>query len=441
MKIEDINKISAKLCENLNIISDGKILYEFNHEYGYFTPIPKCMLSMWLKKRLSPADKAVLSSANINEIVKTLISEPSIFVDFEAKAEKMSHLLNIRNGVLDISKGEFYPRDTLSKDAVREYCFNYYLDFEYSNKSKIDDAPNFANFLKTSLDYPEDEEKTVLLLQIMGVCVSSVRGHRKAFFFTGMPRSGKSLIAKLISSVIVPQEAVTGFSLHKLGERFNGPHLVNARLNVDTENTISAIKDCDVFKKLVAEEPYFVEGKGQTGFVGCPHVKLLTCGNALPKFENVDASGNQALADRMVILNFSHSISDEDKDFNLFEKLCDEKDIVFSVAVDALVELVKRDLCFAEPEDSKTILKQWNSESRSVHAFVEDMCIFDGAIHKADLYSAYQKYCSDNCVPTQKSNVFFEALYANFPSLTNAKFVNNGRYRWGVKGISIKEII
>lgn len=441
MKIEEINTLALKFCEKNGVASDGQNLYEFNTEYGYFVPIRKASLRCWLKSKISPADRLGLSSANLNEIVNALITEPSIFVDFEAKAEKYALLMNMRNGILDISKGEFYPRDTLSKDAVREYCFCGYLDFDYNYKAKIEDAPSFKHFLETSLDFNEDDKKWHLLMQIAGVCISNIRGYRKAFFFTGMPRSGKSLLARLISSVIIPQEMVTAFSLHKLGERFNGPHLVNARLNVDTENTISSIKDCDVFKKLVAEEPYFVEGKGQTGFTGCPHVKLLTCGNSLPKFENVDASGNQALADRMVILNFSRSISDDEKDINLFEKLCDEKDVIFSVAVDALVELVKRDLCFAEPEDSKTILKQWNSESRSVHAFVEDVCIFDGAIHKADLYSAYQKYCSDNCVPTQKSNVFFEALYANFPSLTNAKFVNSGRYRWGVKGISIKEIV
>lgn len=441
MKIEEINTLALKFCEKNGVASDGQNLYEFNTEYGYFVPIRKASLRCWLKSKISPADRLGLSSANLNEIVNALITEPSIFVDFEAKAEKYALLMNMRNGILDISKGEFYPRDTLSKDAVREYCFCGYLDFDYNYKAKIEDAPSFKHFLETSLDFNEDDKKWHLLMQIAGVCISNIRGYRKAFFFTGMPRSGKSLLARLISSVIIPQEMVTAFSLHKLGERFNGPHLVNARLNVDTENTISSIKDCDVFKKLVAEEPYFVEGKGQTGFTGCPHVKLLTCGNALPKFDNVDSSGNQALADRMVVLNFAYSVKEEDNDTNLFDKLYSERDVIFSVAVDALVELFRNDFSFVEPEDSKLLIKQWSSESRSVQNFVSECCVMEGRAHKADLFSAYSKFCTENCLFAQKPKVFFEALFANYPSIKSEKFVINGRYLWGVNGISIKETI
>lgn len=61
-------------------------------------------------------------------------------------------------------------------------------------------------------------------------------------------------------------------------------------------------------------------------------------------------------------------------DRHLSEKLFAERDVIFSMAVDALKALHDRDYIFTVPQDTVELMESYLQESRSLAMFIEDRC-------------------------------------------------------------------
>lgn len=439
MKTEERFGIQKRIKTTEQILTDSNNLYVLSTVGGFFLALSSKEESAWLKGRLAADELMRAATSDIKEIIKQLKSDPYLCVDFEEKHKATEFLINMRNGVVDLTTGRFIPRSLITKKDITKWAFTHYIDADYIEGSSFSDAPAFENFLSTSLEYPTNMKKATALLEIMGVCMSSLRKHRKAYFLIGAPRSGKSLTAEFIMKIIKPETSITGFSLHKLGERFNGPQLEKARINVDTEVTSAEIKDSSMFKILVAEEPFFMEDKGMKGYSARAHCKLLSCGNNLPKFSCTDASGNRALIDRFHMLFFGNSIEEANVNRELLEELIAEKDVIVSMAVDAVKKVVDRNYTFTTPDDSEEIIAEWIRENESVKTFIEERCVLSGKVHKSTLYAAYSRYCDDNCITKQKKGALWDFIVANFRTVKASRILIGDKYLYGFEGISLKE--
>ncbi len=220
-------------------------------------------------------------------------------------------------------------------------------------------------------------------------------------------------------------------------------------LGVRVENAVSSEEalrlsglDWNVIQRsIIADEPIFVEGKGKEGYTAYPHVKLFSCTNQLPRFGNMDASGNQALLNRMVVLRFNHSIPDELIDRGLTDKLLAERNVICSLAVKSLQRLYDNGFRFTVPEDTKSMMESYHREDISLLLFIEQHCRISatGMVHKKDFMSAYNRFCIENFFTPYKPTEISQFINANFPVVNCERFMLNGKYLWGWKGISLKE--
>lgn len=432
--------VLSHIRENSLLFTAKNKLYVYNESACCFSHIPREALPRFVLGFFSPEDRGNIKISTLNEIVKRLMVLPDVDININEKRKAFQHLINLHNGVYDLKTKSLIPRADITPQQLSEWCFTYCHDFDYHESIKLKEAVNFMQFLKTSLDYDTDRSKAKLLTEIIGVCLSGVQSHRHMYILMGVTKSGKSVIADFLHRIINPDTAVTNFGLQDISSRFNKQHLENAVLNICREITADRIKDTDTIKELIAEEPIFVEGKGKEGYTAYPHVKLFNCTNQLPRFGNMDASGNQALLNRMVVLRFNHTISDEQTDYQLTDKLFGERNIICSLALKELQRLYDGGFQFTIPDDTAQMIESYHREDISLQLVIEQCCRLssEGMVHKKDFIAAYTRFCANNCLSPYKPKEISQYIDTNLPSVTCSRFALNGCYLWGWKGITNK---
>ncbi len=438
-----IPDVLAHIRDNSLLFTARNRLYVYNEAACCFAHIPKDELPRFVLGFISPGVRKEVKMSALNEIIKRLLVLPETDVNLNERRKSTQHLINLRNGVYDLKMRQLIPRSSLTPQQLSQWCFTSCMDFDYVVKPRIEHSASFLKFLRSSLDYDSDPSKATLLLEIIGVCLSGIHSHRHMYILMGVTGSGKSVIADFLHKLVIPESAVTNFGLQEIAGRFNKQHLENAVLNICREITASRINETDTIKELIAEEPIFVEGKGKEGYTAYPHVKLFNCTNQLPRFGNMDASGNQALLNRMVVLRFNHTIPDGEADRELSDKLFNDRNIICSLAVNELQRLYDNGFRFTVPEDSKQMLESYHRDDISLELFIKQHCQVSASsmVHKKCFISAYTQFCSDNFFVPYKPKEISQYIDANFPTVSCERFLLNGKYLWGWKGITIKEEI
>lgn len=429
------------LKDNTQYFISGDRLFVFIPDKRCYEFVSKSRAMTWMDSLIDRSYEGTVSSSALTETYRKLLRDSTRVRSQKDLLDKGQFFLNLRNGVLEL-KSLRLLKGKESEDKAKELYFTYCLNFDFVDSASLNDAPSFRAFLDTSLDGSEGNPKAVLLLEIIGVCLSSLKSVRKMFFLVGATKSGKSVMADFLQKMVWPDVAVTVFGINELSGRFNMQHLESSRLNICRELTAAKITGTDTIKKIVSEEPLFVEGKGKEGYVADIHTKLFTCANQMPLFGEMDSAGNKSLTDRMVVLRFNHTIPEEQMDRHLPEKLLDERNIICSLAMKALNELIKRDYIFTLPEDSEKLIEAYIQESVSLKLFIDDWCVFEpaGRIHKQEFILRYQEYCRENALKPYTDKQVSAFVEGNFPTVSKVKFHMNGKYLWGWTGISLKSV-
>lgn len=150
-----------------------------------------------------------------------------------------------------------------------------------------------------------------------------------------------------------------------------------------------------------------------------------------------------AVLNRMVILLFPISVGREKQNLNLLTDLWQEKDVIFSLAVDALVRLYKNDFIFTEPTDTKELKEQLWTRSHVFEEFIKHCCVRDekGRVQNVGLYEAFMKYYAENlCDVKITQSQFTQKLY-QLPNIKKVRFrLYGGRALRGVEGLRLKGI-
>ena len=101
--------------------------------------------------------------------------------------------------------------------------------------------------------------------------------------------------------------------------------------------------------------------------------KLWFWANDFPEMAQLDTT--DAFYNRMNLLLFNHIVTEEEKDEELGEKLWAERDLIFSLAVEAFGDLVNRRYKFTQPEDSLVYLQEYKKDVDSFLTFMNEMMI------------------------------------------------------------------
>jgi putative DNA primase/helicase len=407
-------------------------LYVYYEEKGYWKKLRKKEEGIELRKYISSDLNKYITSGQIANVVDMLLECPEMQHDFHSAEKKNKYKINLLNGVYDFNLKKI-------ENHSADYFFTYCNNVRYVPNMKLDDCPNFLKYLKEMLDYEKEEQKTRLLLQIFGYCLSSINEAKLAFFFIGQANTGKTQLLRLLQYVI-GEEFSTAIPLHKLGQRFNIARLETSRVNICDEIKVGKWSELDIFKSIVSCSRVYGELKGQDGFDFNVYTKLISAGNTMPVIEEND--GTDAVISRLCILKFSKAVEVEKKDTGLLEKLIFEADIIFSIAIDELYDLVISGFNFCKPEDSLIYIEEYRVMQNLIKDFLNEFCIFgDGEReHVSKLLEEYQNFYTQNGGVGKINQYQVSDFFSNIPGVKRIRFRKEGSASLhGFAGIGLKK--
>lgn len=416
--------IFTEITKHNQFCSDGDSMYLWSGLY--WQRVERDVERILIRNCFTSETQAAISTRRIQEIIGLIKECPDLQM---AKDDVPEGIIQFQNGSFDVL------RQAMQEGRVEEKRRVAVIKADYIPNTRVEDTEHFSAFCKSSLDYEVNPQKTKLLLQILGYIFSGYIKAKKAIFFVGSPSSGKSVVLHWVKAVL-PEEDITQIPFAGLSSRFNIGQLRNSRVNLCSELEEKGFPSISIFKAVVSGDELSGENKGENIFKFTPKVKLLNAGNVLPMPKNAD--GTLSVIDRMVVLLFNHSIPREQWDTKLLEKLIAEKDLICSLAVDTLKELVDSNFQFVNPDDSRIYLSSYAEAMDSVKVFVREECQLgeDYTVLSVELWNKYKNYCGDNVFQISISQQVFVNKILEISDVKKERIRIEGRQQTVFKGIT-----
>jgi P4 family phage/plasmid primase-like protien len=330
---------------------------------------------------------AIYKSRDVNEVFTDLITDLK-YNNFDV-LNRDEHLINFKNGLLDINTMELLPHtpDTLS--TVQLPC-NW-------NPEAISKNGIWDKYIKTLTD--SDSEIEELLLQFLGLSLSNIHGYRvkKSIFMFGKGNTGKSKIKELTYRLLGNNNC-SGVDLTTLEARFGASKLFNKRLIGSNDMKYATVAEVNTFKLAIGGDTLDVEFKGLGSFEYIYKGLMWFCCNELPKF---GGDKGEWVYERIITIECLNVISIKDQDDELLDKMYADREYIVRLCIEALLRLRKNRLKFKIPEKCKVAKEIYVKDNSSFLTFYNECCVprnetKDGVTCKT-LYDVYTSWCKDNC--------------------------------------------
>lgn len=423
------------LVKTFNFGRFQNTLYVYNEETGYYHPVlPGEGIGSFggFIRRMIP-DKLLskISTYFIAETYHWMISGTEQIIDLP-KFDTPFRIAFL-NGTLDLQLGILHPHD------YRNYLKTG-LPFEYHCYHKGDiKQTNFWHYITRLANY---EKSTIDALRFMiGLALSNIRNLKTAFFIVGDSNNGKSVLAQFLIE-LVGHENICTLPISKLGERFSAAEVFNKKilLSSDETNLNWNANTAAIFKLLVARDRITAEFKYQQPFQFQPNALVIAFSNELPKYNSdIDAGG--AISRRIFIILTGPSISVEDEDPYMLEKILNEKELVASWAIHRVIDFIKNNNLpnqqyQSSPDDTPT-------NSLSIYRNWVKKYIFEDStntITSQALYQNYTLYCNEeniDCKLIMREKTFFMRFAKDFSQFKEKFLTEDGHQVNGYRGLNL----
>ncbi len=389
--------VYSKLVEYLiatnNFMNCGGRLYHFNEQYGYWRDITNEVPSLSIRRYIPEEWQALLEASRIKKIVADLIDSAVIV----GALKSLPGYINFLNGVLELATMKLLEHS-------REYGFSYVNRCNYLPDAKLEDATVACQYFRTSLGVETvDSEEVQQILEMFGYAISELRNGEKAFILLGESNSGKSVALRSLEKIYSPDE-ISNVGLHEMDSPFRFATLANSRINLLHEVKPVQITCVDNFKRVVSCEDVIAEEKGKRPRRVQTRAVLVSAANTMPDFAGVEL--NNSLINRLAVIRFLGVISPENVNRNLLEELRAEQDIIFSVAVKTLPDLIKNQFRFTVPASTAEFMGAYARSLNSVALFIAECCeVVAGAkVFSRTLYDAYSVFVKNNALCLQSEH-------------------------------------
>lgn len=381
-------------------------------------------IAMIITNLVCAEDRVELSPSTPKTVYQKLCVDDRLHVDIDGEAEKNRMYINTTTGVFDIANQVLIPHDGTRK-------FNYELDFEYVKGATIDKAPAFRDFVESSLGL----DKLKFLLQIIGYCCSSLVGARAAIELIGPGKRGKSVIISFLESV-VDECLRSSLSFSDIGKREYIVKLIGKILNTCSDNDPAPMKNESLYKRITASEIIMARDLYKSAVSFRPTATLIFASNHDLAFAHPD----DEVWDRVIPLIFSKAIPEEKRDPELLKKLIGEKNVIMSLAVDTLRDLVESGYKFALPDDSQEYLDRRRAELHPERSFLERYTVLDpkGEISSRKLWEDFNQYCTDNTIQPIGQKTFLAQVEAYADGIIKTTLGPAHKRYNGFKGLRYK---
>lgn len=424
-KNQKLAEIASSIMNYVPMLIVSSKILTYDAEQGCFRQVLNS--AVFIETHICPTVSRKLGSKEIAEIEARLCREPSLQADFD-DLNANPYLVNCRNGVVDFSREEL----VLLPHSER-YKFTYCISANFLEDEDRFVPESFEKFCKTSLE--GDSKKRLFLLESIGYFCSDCLDGKCAFFYKGVPNSGKTIVDNLVSD-LVGIEGVSNIQLNHLSARFSAAQLLGKKLNCSGELRAMKLLDISIFKMLTGGDRLMAEDKGKKPFFFTPRCKHLFSGNVMPTVAEADATA--AFSNRVKILLFNNSIPPDKQDKKLKEKLKNESDAIFTLAMQALLKLRERNFQFTIPNDSVSFIEQMAKAQNSADMFLKERCIMgpEYRIHNRDILTAYVEYCKQNAQNELPRDTLFSIIDAQ-PGVVSSRFRLNEENLHGRIGIAL----
>lgn len=433
-RTKGIEKISVPDPDNaVEIIIDcvikSRILF-----FDNLTPIIKMTMHY---QRINAVEEEVLifnlldlkaqiavSNPQIREVIKRIRFAPQLQISLSDDFWAGQRYVNLISGVYDIDKQKLMPvRD--------ERKFDYFININYKHGCELKDAPVFQKYVESSMGM----EQYDCLMRTLGYCISSLTKGRKAFVFYGIGRTGKSTILNVLEAVI-GGGLVSHEPFHTMSNERSKAHYEGKRVNISRETSTKINRNEESFKSLISCEYTTGSEKFEKQKDFIPTLSFIFAGNTDLEFAHMD----DAIFDRLVYLIFNKEIPEDQIDLDLEEKLLDEKDVIFSLALDSLKWLIADKYDFKMAPIAEEHIRHRRMLIHSAESFLTEECKLSeiGKVSKVVLYDAYISFCKANALKPDGRNSFYEKVRNYNASITNGRTPDSsGNSVQGFHGISL----
>ena len=379
---------------NLNYVlvrdsaTQGTLKYVYKD--GVYTLYDQNMLYGAIKQFIADYDESLVKMTVVKEVAQLILSD----LDYlsQDRLNENEDLINFQNGLLRVSGDSvaLLPHSPKVLSTIQIPC-------RWPNEELP--TPVFDQFLETLTN--GDSEIKQLLLEVMGVAISNVKGWRtkKALFLVGDGNTGKSQLKSLTERLLGKNNYI-GMDLSEIEARFGTGSLYGKRLAGSSDMSFLSVDELKVFKKLTGGDDVHMEFKGQQAFSATFTGILWFCTNKLPRF-----SGDKGawLYSRIMPVWCPNVIPLDKQDKQLLDKMYAEREGIVQKCVNALQVVIANGYRFSEPESVNTARERYQADNSTVITFFEEcMChwpngtIGGSAITTGAIHRAYVQWCRAN---------------------------------------------
>ena len=304
-------------------------------------------------------DKSILKMSVVKETLEIIKTNSNYMLSFCFDQDE--NIINFKNGILNLDTMEFTHHSP-------EHLSTIQINADWSEETI--NTPVFDMYLDTLTD--GDEELKKLLLQVIGLCISNVKGFRtkKCLFLVGDGNTGKTRI-KLLVENIVGEEYCSSIDLTDLETRFGPSALMGKRVAGSADLEFGTASQLKVLKQLVGGDTVIVEEKFKTPISFRFDGFLWFGANKMPLFGGDKGSW---VYERLIIVPCNNVVPPEKRDPFIVEKMMEERNGIVQKAVAALKELIANNYKFSVPEICNKELDKYKKLNSSAISFFDECC-------------------------------------------------------------------
>lgn len=316
------------------------------------------------------------TSSNLNRLesmIKLAASQPGIEA-FVEEFDAHDDLLNVRNGVIDLTTGELRPHDP-------NLYLTGFVDIDYDPDAACERWLQFVRDCCLG-----DMELVAYLQRAAGYTLTGHTKEHVLFFLFGDGRNGKSTFVKLIGELLGELATPTGFETFLASRDAKTQNalapLVGKRMVVATEAPEGRSFNEEAIKQATGGDRLRAEFKYKDSFEFTPKFKIWLAANDKPHIRGV----NEGIWERLHLVPFQNHVLKHKRDKDLERRLRAELPGILAWAVRGAKDWYTSGLqppakvleAVEDYRQDNDVVGRWIEECCTVH---EDLATPAGELH------------------------------------------------------------
>ena len=354
---------------NYRVLKKSTAVYIF--EDNVWTALEDSVLKNFAQENYSPAPDTRMVNEFVNMVKRTNLVDEDWF--------NPSGMLNLQNGVLDLSTMELLEHDM-------NYGFTYMLDYDYDKDAT---CPQFDKFLGDVL--LQRKELISIVLEFFGYAISNAPcDHDKCLILTGEGSNGKSTLLDILTEVIGKMNK-SAVSAGDFGIDTKRILMKDKLFNIADETPKKAFLEGSMFKNMVSGGEIVARNLYQMSLEYKNRTKLIFTCNELP----ISGDPTEGMFRRLILIPFDAYFSEETRDPFIVDKILPEKAGILNRLIEGYHRL-KKQRRFTDSSIVRSMVDQYKQDSDTALMWIRERIIItnkeEDMLPLDEIYMDYREY-------------------------------------------------